>query len=318
MDKNIETPILSKYLKLYQDQPNSLAFAPLAEAYRKIGDHEKAFAILKKGLREHPQYAFGYYILSSCYFDKREYSLAYTTLKPFAYQYRDNLKFQELFAEICMQLDEKLEALESYKNVLFLSPKNKIIQRKVHDLEESLDISTISNNDSESTSKTKNSWNFKVNDTAADENVDSWVQVNLSLSNNESQLKNDDFSDIKILDTKTPAKAAKEKSEKELLITHTLVDLYISQGHKDRAIEILKKILTLDPDDSRTKQRLHDLQDNLPIDFSEESKEIKIEHQYSEPVLVSADTIKEKIKHRFELFLEFIREEKEAKKYIGH
>lgn len=318
VDKTSDTPILTKYLKLYQEQPNSLTFAPLAEAYRKIGDYEKAFAILKKGLKEHPHYAYGYYILSNCYFDKGEYSLGYTTLKPFAYQYRDNLKFQELFAELCLKLDEDFEALEAFKNILFLSPKNNVIQNKVKLLEESLQILTHENSPA-SKSKNDESWKFKVKQSVSDESVDSWVQVNLSLSNTENKFSSQVDQDFTLIQPKAQQESQNKKDDdsNSLLITHTLVDLYISQGHHDRAIDVLNKILQLEPNDVRTLKKLEMVKSKVSEDKNENYPEDDGTSQ-SEIELPSVSTISlEKLHQSLGYFMELINEEKK-KKHISY
>ena len=52
MQKNgLTSPLLVKYLRAYEQNPKSRVFAPLAEVYRKLGMKEKAFDILKRGLK---------------------------------------------------------------------------------------------------------------------------------------------------------------------------------------------------------------------------------------------------------------------------
>jgi pentatricopeptide repeat protein len=42
-------------------------------------------------------------------------------------------------------------------------------------------------------------------------------------------------------------------------VTHTLVDLYCGQGHIDKALEVLEKILLLNPKDSKTINKIKEL-----------------------------------------------------------
>ncbi|OFZ36782.1 MAG: hypothetical protein A2504_06715 [Bdellovibrionales bacterium RIFOXYD12_FULL_39_22] len=44
------------------------------------------------------------------------------------------------------------------------------------------------------------------------------------------------------------------------VITHTLVDLYCAQGHHQRALEILNKMLALNPNDHRTIEKMEEVQ----------------------------------------------------------
>ena len=110
MSEGTVSPLIVKYEKSLADDPRSRSFAPLAEAYRKVGLIDKAFDVLKKGLRYNPDYLLGYLTLAQCYADKGEYNLAYSTLKPLIAPNRDNLKLQNLFAgcaEETNHLEEK-------------------------------------------------------------------------------------------------------------------------------------------------------------------------------------------------------------------
>lgn len=65
-----------------------------------------------------------------------------------------------------------------------------------------------------------------------------------------------------------PGNIAKESNSP--VITHTLVDLYCSQGHVEKAIEILEKILELNPKDIRTIEKLEEVK-HLLVDSYDES-----------------------------------------------
>ena len=109
------SPLFLKYQADYEKNPRSRVFAPLAETYRKLGMTDKAMEILSQGIRFHPNYVMGYLGLAFCYFDLRQYSLAYNTLKPLIETSRNNIRLQKLFAEICLELGYKEEALDTFK-----------------------------------------------------------------------------------------------------------------------------------------------------------------------------------------------------------
>ncbi|NNG15155.1 MAG: hypothetical protein HKM89_01655, partial [Gemmatimonadales bacterium] len=48
---------IEKLESQYHDNPEGTAFAPLANAHRKLGDPERAIEILNTGLIHHPEYA---------------------------------------------------------------------------------------------------------------------------------------------------------------------------------------------------------------------------------------------------------------------
>ena len=136
--KGLLSPLFLKYQAEYEKNPKSRVFAPLAEMYRKIGMADKAMEILARGIKFHPSYVLGYLGMASCYYDIQQYSLAYSTLKPFIEHNRDNLRLQRLFADSCVALGKKEEALDTYKYLLFILPKDKEVAELVTKIEEEL------------------------------------------------------------------------------------------------------------------------------------------------------------------------------------
>ena len=124
-----------KYEKILAKNPQSRVFAPLAEIYRKYAMVDKALEILKEGIRYNPSYPLGHLGLSNCYYDQKQYALCYSTLRPLVGTNRDNLRLQELFANVCEKLDSLEEALEAYKYLLYLNPKSFELAQKVASLE---------------------------------------------------------------------------------------------------------------------------------------------------------------------------------------
>ncbi len=297
MSEGSLSPIIVKYEKLLEDDPRSRSFAPLAEAYRQVGLLDKAFDVLKKGLRYNPEYLLGYLTLALCYFDKKEYGLAYSTLKPLIAQNRDNLKLQKVFADCAKKTNSLEEALDSYKYLLFLNPKDREIANQVAMLEEELHEEAVYAREDNPT--------FDVGqlhpNPEDDKEIDNWVQYDLSLSHqssnqedsivdewsvgrpdeiegnieeemltfdrehgpdeesliiyDESEQDGDDGDDDEAEDQLyqdnviTLERKSIEEVEDDIapVITHTLVDIYVKQGHYQKAKEILEKILEVGP-----------------------------------------------------------------------
>ena len=62
---------IEKLERRYQENPQGLTFAPLAEAYRKSGDPERALALLVPGLELHPDYPPASIVQGRCHLDMR-------------------------------------------------------------------------------------------------------------------------------------------------------------------------------------------------------------------------------------------------------
>ena len=125
------SPLFTKYLEQYQNNPQSRVFAALAEIYRQLGMLDKAIDLLKEGINKHPHYPLGYLGLALCYQEREEYGLVYSTLRPIVNGNRDNIKLQKVFANACQQLENYDEALESYKYLLFINPKDREVAARL-------------------------------------------------------------------------------------------------------------------------------------------------------------------------------------------
>ena len=134
MAKNFP-PLLIRYLKMYQDNPSSKIFAPLAESYRKIGLIDEAIEICKEGLNIHPDFTGGKVALARAYFDKKLFLNVRSVLSPVLDEIADNLIAQKLFAEASLQLGHFEDALRSYKLLLFYYPQDEEVAQMVEELE---------------------------------------------------------------------------------------------------------------------------------------------------------------------------------------
>ena len=63
----------------------------------------------------------------------------------------------------------------------------------------------------------------------------------------------DEFEDYGDIEDSTPGSAPTDSP----IVSHTLIDLYCAQQYFDKAIELLEKIIELNPDDLVTAKKLH-------------------------------------------------------------
>lgn len=293
--------LIQKYQKTLAVNPTSRVFAPLAECYRRAGMLNEALDVLKKGIKDNPDYLLGYLGLAQCYYDMKQYQAGYTLLRPYTESNKDNLKLQRVFASLCLKLDFHEEALDAYKYILFMNPadgeaadyiaefEDKVIEKKVAQKKQK-DSFPISKLHSE-----------KVKPTL--DEIDEWVAVDLSsyiekpvaqietsstdnsFLQTEEEAGEDDWQmEKQSLEVQEEEEIPEEESEAELterrfvvlnndeeqskstqpLITHTLVDLYCAQGHFEKAYDLLEKILELNPDDEKTRVKLDEIREFLP------------------------------------------------------
>jgi len=263
----LASPLLVKYLRAYEQNPKSRVFAPLAETYRKLGMKEKSFDILRKGIKNHPAYPMGYLGLAFYYKDAGNLELAYSTLRPFVEGNRDNIRLQKLFGNVCHELGYFEEALDTFKFLLFINPKDAKIAEKVAELEGNSNFGRAVNDDvGRSEIPVDNISLFREDnfETAG------WVQKDFTKPverevlkreqenpvDEEKEKETESFGEYRSFDEvpipEDENSGPVEEGEDDFrapVITLTLVDLYCSQGYFQKAKEVLDKIKVLNPHD---------------------------------------------------------------------
>lgn len=276
-----KSSLLAKYTLQYQKKPKSRVFAPLAEIYRKLGMYDESLKILREGIKVHPAYTMGYIVLSHVYSDQQNFELAYNTIRPFVTENLENITLQKLFAEICINLGYLEEALQTFKYLLLINPKDQYVSEQVKLLEDDLLVKEEQVEDNTFVEKRMSSFDL---------NEDDWVQVDFGNDRRQSDLDENDDWDMQKSETpldqfkKDLSQNNLEVNETDLndqffhedydneedstkediivsdpIITHTLVDLYCKQGHYDKALEILESILKLHPDDKPTVDKAEEI-----------------------------------------------------------
>lgn len=239
--------LIEKYEDQLQKDPRSRVFAPLSEIYRKMGLIDRALNILKDGIRFNPDYVLGFLGLAACYRDLNQYQLNYVMLKPLLHSNRDNIRLLKYFAESCEKTNNFDEALETYKFILFLNSKDIEVAEKVKNLEEKPALNN--------TIKAQ-SIDFQeevIENSQNNPSIDDWILLDIGESQKQTTPKAPiRKQEIEIKNEKPKAIQADQVTP---VITHTLVDLYLNQGHIEKALEILNKILLLNPTDEKTLKK---------------------------------------------------------------
>ena len=256
MTINRDSHFVERLKKELEQKPRSKAFAPLAEAYRKLGMHNEALEVLRQGLKYNPSYVLGFITLANCYYDTRKFELAYSTLKPLLGQNLENIHLQKLFAQICLQLNYLDEALESFKCVLFLNPKDDVASYQVKNLEGSLENPTV-------TDLTEAPYPV----VELDDDLTHWSVFSsdkLPSEHRTNLFSGDTFTEEAIVTPTDSSKKLNSKAEEvgsPAVVTHTLVDLYVAQGFWDKAIELLVELSNHDPSDASIHKKINELRE---------------------------------------------------------
>ncbi|MSP18384.1 MAG: tetratricopeptide repeat protein [Bdellovibrionales bacterium] len=127
-----QPPHFREYIRRYQEDPTSRVFAPLAEAYRRLGRLDEAIDICLEGLKHHPEFPGGRVSLARCFFDKKKYVAAKEQLEMVVHISSDNILAQRLLGDCFVELQENEQALHCYKIAVALSPEDVALEDKIH------------------------------------------------------------------------------------------------------------------------------------------------------------------------------------------
>ncbi|MEQ1875636.1 MAG: tetratricopeptide repeat protein [Bdellovibrionia bacterium] len=127
--------LIERYQMMLQQDPQSKVFAPLAEAYRKMGMLDEAERICNAGVLQHPQFPSGRVAMAKILLEKKNTEKAVEHLKAAVELSSENILAHTLLADSLMELKRPREALRSFKMVMFLNPKDERAQKTIKKLE---------------------------------------------------------------------------------------------------------------------------------------------------------------------------------------
>jgi tetratricopeptide (TPR) repeat protein/predicted regulator of Ras-like GTPase activity (Roadblock/LC7/MglB family) len=118
--------------KLAQN-PDSLIFVPLADAYRRAGLHNEAIEVCKKGLEKHTSYTSARVVLGRIYSEKEMLDDAIAEFKKVEAVDVDNLMVHSMLGNIYIKKKRYAEAVEQFQRVLSLNPDDSETQEKLQE-----------------------------------------------------------------------------------------------------------------------------------------------------------------------------------------
>ena len=133
--QEIQPELIERYQLLLQKDPKSQVFAPLTEAYRKMGLLEEAFRIAVRGVQFNPNFGGGRIALAKVFLDRDNPAGALDELEKAVELSPDNILAHSLLGDCYLKAQRPKDALRSFKMVLFLAPTNDKAMRAVRKLE---------------------------------------------------------------------------------------------------------------------------------------------------------------------------------------
>lgn len=114
---------LERYLRIYQQNPDSRVFAPLADMYRRLARYKEAEQICKEGLQRHPYYAGGKVALAYILLDTGRLDEALSEVNAVVTYYPDNLMARKILVRVLAGMGDLQRAQREYQALLQLAPQ---------------------------------------------------------------------------------------------------------------------------------------------------------------------------------------------------
>lgn len=100
MSHDVDLAELERYLRIYQENPDSRVFAPLADLYRRLGRLDESEKICREGIRRHPYYAGGRVALAHIQLDMARFEEALEEINSVVTYYPDNLLARKILIRV--------------------------------------------------------------------------------------------------------------------------------------------------------------------------------------------------------------------------
>jgi len=137
-----DSPRIQELRRRVQQDPASLAFAPLAEELRRAGRAREAVTLCQNGLAHHPEYVSARATLGRALLDLNEIDDALFELQAVLGAAPENLMALRGIAEVHHRRGELTEALVAYRRARALAPQDADLEQAVETLERSMPVAT--------------------------------------------------------------------------------------------------------------------------------------------------------------------------------
>lgn len=121
-----------------EKDPASIAFAQLAEECRRVGRHQEAIDICRRGLERHPGYLSARVTLGRSLLHLGQLDAAHQELQTVLQGAPENLAALRAMGDIYRRRDDISHALEQYRAALRLAPNDPELERGIEELSEAL------------------------------------------------------------------------------------------------------------------------------------------------------------------------------------
>jgi len=120
----------------YAEHSQGLAFAHLADAYRRAGEYGKAEGLILHGLKNHPNYISAYNVLGRVYIDSERYSDAHAQFSKVLELDPQNMIAMKALGDLAVRGGRLEDARSWFERILQVDPRNEEVQEELQKLVE--------------------------------------------------------------------------------------------------------------------------------------------------------------------------------------
>jgi tetratricopeptide (TPR) repeat protein len=115
---------IEKLERRFAENPDGRFFAPLADAYRKAGNVDRALELVRSGIEKHPDYLSAHIVLGRCLLDKNDDAEAERTFRAVLDLDAENIIALKSLAEISERTGRTTEARQWLQKLLVVDSMN--------------------------------------------------------------------------------------------------------------------------------------------------------------------------------------------------
>lgn len=269
-DANLERQI-DYYLRKYELNPHSRAFAPLADLYRKTGRVEEALEILAAGLAEHPTYVSALVIKARCHLALGQVPAGLAAFQRVLELDPDNLVAIKQLAELALADGDQSRAASFLARVVSLDPTD---ERAAAQLEWLRGAAATAASAPEADAPAA-APEMPGPDVAPQAREPAAVEPSAT----EPAAAEPAAGEPPAAESKAAEPTAAEppmaepaaveaaaasaddlRRERQSFATKTLAEIYLAQGYRDKALAVLREILARHPERADVREKIAELE----------------------------------------------------------
>ena len=133
MERSLKDEV--KYLESQlQENPDSILFARLADAYVALGRIDDAIELCERGVRIHPDYLTGHFLLGDCYLKKRLFDQAEKELKLVISKDPGHIAAHREYGELMAQIGWHKPCEMAFEEIIRIDPINVNARQRLEEL----------------------------------------------------------------------------------------------------------------------------------------------------------------------------------------